>query len=300
MTIDPELNSLIDGSASHLLFAAVAGSRAYGLATAHSDHDTRGVFALPAARYLSLAQPPPQINDTRNNHVYFSLRRQLELLDAGNPSMLELVYTPDDCIEYQSPVWTALTSRRAEFVSRRSVEALIGYAQGQIRKARGQNKWINQPQPELKPQPLDHCYYLAAAAMRLDPPCRPRRVADCGLELQRHHAARVEHAHDLFRLYDYGTAAKGVFLHTLRLLLSAQHIVDYGVPLVRVSAEQRRFLLEVRDGKHDYDSLSKMAEGLATACRSNLDHARLAATAPANLCDQLLQQLTAQWEESCL
>lgn len=86
-----------------ILFECVAGSRAYGTASADSDEDIRGIFALPRARYADLAAPPNQIADARNNVVYYSLRRTIELLAAANPSVLELLYMPADCFRRSTP-----------------------------------------------------------------------------------------------------------------------------------------------------------------------------------------------------
>ena len=38
----------------HIIFEAISGSRAYGLATATSDTDIRGVFILPKDQCYSL------------------------------------------------------------------------------------------------------------------------------------------------------------------------------------------------------------------------------------------------------
>ena len=43
-----------------LLFEAISGSRAYGLATATSDTDIRGVFVLPEKDFYGLNYVPDQ------------------------------------------------------------------------------------------------------------------------------------------------------------------------------------------------------------------------------------------------
>jgi len=199
-------------ASAQILFDCVAGSRAYGTSHADSDEDIRGIFVLPAAAYLDLAPPPNQIADARNNVVYYSLRRTIELLTAANPSLLELLYMPADCVRRSSPEMQPLLQQRALFVSRRCADTHVGYAFSQIRKARGQNKWINQPKSAQPPRREDHCQVIrrdrlvGGAA-----PCRPQSLAASGLDLARHHAARLEHARDVYRLYHYGDAARGVF-----------------------------------------------------------------------------------------
>jgi predicted nucleotidyltransferase len=83
----------------HVLFSCVAGSRAYGTDTHESDEDIRGVYAIPAASYLELDPPAPQLADERQNVVYFSLRRFVELLTSANPNLLELLFMPSDCVQ---------------------------------------------------------------------------------------------------------------------------------------------------------------------------------------------------------
>src|SRR5690349_8820045 len=92
------LASLSAADSPATLFECVSGSRAYGTAGPDSDIDIRGVFAVAASEYVALVQPPPQVADERSNQVYYSLRRTLELLAVANPSILELLYMPDDCV----------------------------------------------------------------------------------------------------------------------------------------------------------------------------------------------------------
>ena len=53
------LEELLRAHPDRVLLRAVSGSQAYGLATAQSDVDERGVFALPASAYVAL-RPPRQ------------------------------------------------------------------------------------------------------------------------------------------------------------------------------------------------------------------------------------------------
>lgn len=196
-----------------VLFECVAGSRAYGTATSDSDVDIRGIFALPRARYADLTAPPNQIADERNNIVYYSLRRTIELLAAANPSLLELLFMPLDCVRRSSAEMDQLLGRRALFVSTRCVDTHVAYALSQIRKARGQNKWINQPKPEQPPRKEDFCHVIRRDDLHTEggAPCRPLRLATSGIDLASCRATRLEHARDAYRLYHYGTAARGVF-----------------------------------------------------------------------------------------
>ncbi|WP_245971437.1 DNA polymerase beta superfamily protein [Sphingobacterium puteale] len=76
-----------------ILFEAVVGSRAYGLATASSDTDIRGVFYLPVEDYLG-GQYIAQVANASNDEVYYELGRFVELLSKSNPNILELLASP--------------------------------------------------------------------------------------------------------------------------------------------------------------------------------------------------------------
>jgi predicted nucleotidyltransferase len=141
-----------------ILFECIAGSRAYGTANANSDEDTRGIFAVAARDYLNLERPADQVSDARGNVVYYSLRRVIELLTQANPNILELLFMPDDCVLKTSPEMQQLIAARDIFISKQCADTHAGYAMSQIKKARGQNKWINNPKPpEPGPHARSHC-----------------------------------------------------------------------------------------------------------------------------------------------
>lgn len=162
---------------------------------------------------MALAAPAALIADERHNTVYYSLRRTLELLVAANPNILELLYMPDDCVVDDTPEMQRLRAERAMFITRQCADTHVGYAFSQIKKARGQNKWINQPKPEAPPRKEDFCHVLTrdALAGRQAAPCRPVTLERSGIDLRACHAARLEHTPDVFRLYDFGDVARGVF-----------------------------------------------------------------------------------------
>jgi uncharacterized protein len=196
-----------------ILFECTAGSRAYGTATAASDEDVRGIFAVPASSYLELVRPPDQVGDERGNIVCYSLRRTIELLSQANPNIIELLFMPADCVRQAAPEMNALIEHRKLFITRQSADTHAGYAMSQVKKARGQNKWVNNPKPEAAPLKEEFCYVVPWDPGRAqgDMPVRPVPLKVIGWSLEEFHAARLEHARDTFRLYRYGKGARGVF-----------------------------------------------------------------------------------------
>jgi len=62
-----------------ILFEAVVGSRAYGLDTATSDTDIKGVFYLPRDYFFG-NKYIAQVANSSNDEVYYELGRFVELL----------------------------------------------------------------------------------------------------------------------------------------------------------------------------------------------------------------------------
>jgi uncharacterized protein len=361
----PSLEHLLDHSDPSLLFECVSGSHLYGTATAESDLDLRGIFAVPTVDYLGLQVPLNQIADARNDIVFYSLRRVIELLSSANPNVLELLYIPEDSVRWRTHAFDCLLERRDEFISQQCVQTHIGYALSQIKKARGQNKWINQPKPELAPAKEDYCHVIPAPDL-LPPgkaPCRPTPLSRLGWNLEHFHASRLEHARDGYRLYRYGEEARGVFregmlvcesipleheashfagllfynesawkqaltdhqnywtwrrerndarwrqqesgeldydaknmMHTLRLLLSGESILQHGCPLVRIEGEQRELLLSIRKGRFSYDELIDMAETIVARCMDKTAMSHLRPVVDTSAADRLLRDITMIWE----
>ncbi len=211
-----------------VLFECVSGSRAYGTHSDASDTDLRGVFAQAPSEFLALTPPAELIADARHNEVYYSLKRTLELLANANPNILELLYMPGDCVRIDSDTMAALRERREIFITRQCADTHIGYAYSQIKKAKGQNKWINQPKSEAPPRKEDYCYVIPRAGMETgSAPCRPLALDRWDVALEHCHAARLEHASGVYRLYRYGEGARGVFRDD-QLALESIPIEDEG------------------------------------------------------------------------
>lgn len=208
-----------------LIFEVVAGSRAYGTDTPESDLDLRGVFMLPRSDFLGLATPVPQVSDGKNDTTYWELRRYFELASKCNPNIIEVLWTPPDCIRLCTPVMEHLLAHRDLFLSAKAMHTFSGYARSQVKRARGRNKWVNNPHPELPPAKTDFCWFVDVAEVGMrwaarrrgavfpddEMPCRPVPLSEAGIDLSRHHAAKMEHAGHVYRLYDCGGDAKGVF-----------------------------------------------------------------------------------------
>lgn len=144
-------------SSDLLLFDCISGSRAYGLHTPQSDTDMKGVFLLPKRVYYGL-EYTDQVNNETNDEVYYELKRFIDLLVKNNPNILELLNTPEDCIKHRHPIMDLIKPEM--FLSKLCKQTFAGYAQSQIKKAKGLNKKIVNPVDKERKSVLDFCYVI--------------------------------------------------------------------------------------------------------------------------------------------
>lgn len=140
-----------------LLLDAISGSQAYGTSTPESDEDFRGVFVMPSSFHTGL-ESIEQISDEKEDQQFYELTRFFGLLVKNNPTALELLYTPEDCIRYKHPAFDLI--KKEFFLSKLCEQSFAGYAVTQIKKARGLNKKIVNPQPEERKHLREFCYIL--------------------------------------------------------------------------------------------------------------------------------------------
>lgn len=141
-----------------IIFEGIVGSKAYGTNMEHSDTDIKGVFIQPLDDILG-TKYVEQVNDEKNDIVYYELRRFLQLLSTNNPTMLELLALPDDCILYKNPIFDLVLKNKDMFLTKNCRNSFGQYALHQIKKAKGQNKKQNWEKDKVtRKTPLDFCY----------------------------------------------------------------------------------------------------------------------------------------------
>lgn len=146
-------------STDHIIFKAIVGSKLYGLDTPSSDTDIKGIYQLPLDVLLKRSFQD-QVNDERNNQVFYELIKFLDLATKANPNILELLYIPDEFILKSSVNYELIREHRDIFLTKNIKNSLGGYAVAQIKKARGKNKKIVNPVDKIRKTPLDFCYII--------------------------------------------------------------------------------------------------------------------------------------------
>lgn len=187
-----------------ILFEAISGSQAYGLATPESDTDIKGVFYLPKEMFYANLFVE-QVSNESNDIVYYEIGKYIELLTKNNPNILELLATPEQHILYKHPLMDLI--KPEDFLSKLAKETFAGYAMTQVKKAKGLNKKFNNPVEEQRRTVLDFCFILSDnAAIPVSDWLEKenKNQTHCGL-------AKLDHTKGLFALYyDENAAYKGI------------------------------------------------------------------------------------------
>ena len=172
------------------------GSQAYGISTPTSDVDTKGVFIQPIEDILGFGYIE-QISDAKNDRTFYEVRRFLQLLQTANPTMLELLNLPEDCVIYKDPIMDMIFAHKDKFITKVCRNSFGGYAVEQIKKARGLNKRIVKAPVTERKEVLDFCYAIQ------DNKSIPLRdiLHDYGFQQEKCGLVKVPHAHDIYSLY---------------------------------------------------------------------------------------------------
>lgn len=143
----------------HIIYKCLVGSHAYGTNVEGSDFDYKMVYIQTPESVLEHGYQE-QVNFSKDETAY-ELRRFVELCCTGNPTMLELLYSPEDCIIMQDPIFEELIKNRDKFLSKSCRWSFGGYAFAQIEKAEGLNKKMNWEKTKIeRKNPIDFCWIV--------------------------------------------------------------------------------------------------------------------------------------------
>lgn len=142
-----------------ILFETIVGSQAYGTQTPTSDEDHKFVYILPMENILGTGYVE-QLNVTKDI-TGWEIKRFLELMSSNNPTVLELLNSPEDCIVHKHPLFDLILEHKEDFITKICKDSFGGYARQQIKKAKGLNKKQNWEKDKVvRKDLLDFCYVL--------------------------------------------------------------------------------------------------------------------------------------------
>lgn len=152
---------------THLL--TVGGSRAYGIHTAESDVDVKGVAVPPLACHLGYlhrfeqADKPEHLRPfvarllpheaaaatlTKLDGVVFDLRKFVSLAVDANPNILDVLFCRESEVRFSTDIGRRLREARDLFLSQKCKHTFAGYAASQLRRIRSHRAWLLDPPRE--------------------------------------------------------------------------------------------------------------------------------------------------------
>jgi len=134
-----------------IIFECVAGSHLYGTNTETSDQDFRGVLIPSKEYFLGFAKKVEQIIDTKdgNDRVLWELRKFLTLAIDCNPSIIEILFVPEDRWIQSSDIWKQIVSHRDWFISKKARWTFSGYAISQLKRIKRHRSWLLSPPAKM-------------------------------------------------------------------------------------------------------------------------------------------------------
>lgn len=132
-----------------ILYEIKSGSTLYGLTTDKSDMDYIGVYIEDSFKefidpFKNVNEIDMSISDKIGNkntnkaidRKFYHLTKFLKLCSECNPGFIEMLFAPENCIEYVDPDFKSLILDHPEmFVNTKLIDRFIGYAKSQEQKS---------------------------------------------------------------------------------------------------------------------------------------------------------------------
>lgn len=159
----------------NLLVKHLAGSNAYGTALPTSDVDYRGVFVADPVNVRTPFFRVDEVEVTSEEDTkLYELSNFMKLVVDCNPNVVESLWVDmDDVVSYH-PAYLLLREHAPELLTRKVAFTTSGYALAQLKRIRGHNKWLNNPQPEDRPQQVDFMSMVQHFTTDGETPTMPR------------------------------------------------------------------------------------------------------------------------------
>lgn len=193
----------------HILFETVIGSQAHGTSTPKSDVDISFVYIAPKEWLLNKNYDYHEFLKLDKDTTGYELQNFIELVRKNNPTILEVLFSPEDCHILKHRAFDALLRERDRFLSKVCKSSVFGYANSQIRKASGMDKMQNWEKDRTeKKEPIDFCFVIDG--YRTTP--FTEFIKERDLKEENFGVVRIDHAPNMFALF-YGEdlGYKGIF-----------------------------------------------------------------------------------------
>lgn len=190
------------GNGNIVIYGCIVGSHAYGTNVEGSDIDKKWIYIQsPIDLFINGYKPQIEIS---KDEVCYELSRFLELAQKANPTILELLFSPTDCILYKHESFDKILKIRKQFLTKQCKYSFGGYAIAQIEKARGLDKKMNwEREKTVRKTVLDFCYWIEQA---VDPSINdlfqsvPIKQIFTSKQLYRAGLSSIPHVRDLYNM----------------------------------------------------------------------------------------------------
>ncbi len=156
-TINMKVRTKEELMRDNLLVKHRAGSHSYGTNIESSDEDYRGIFAGDPVNIRTPFFHVKEVEDgSEDDTKFFELSHYMKLCLDCNPNIVETLWVDTSDVLVTTPAYELLRQSRHLLLSSKIAFTTVGYALAQLKRIKGHNKWINNPQPEQPPLPYEY------------------------------------------------------------------------------------------------------------------------------------------------
>lgn len=271
-----------------VMYEAVVGSRAWGLADEESDEDLRGWFLLPFDDLVGLWDHPDEIQDPETDAAYWEIEKLLYQALRADANTLECLWSP--LPRMVTPLGERLLGMRHTFLSMNVLGSFGRYAASQFQKIERselRNRAVTELLEAIESQGLSDSESAASFLRKMGAATTVGRAKDEVKAVYR-------------SLFDRGLLPEATFealvravaegrrkslepaphrpknaYNLLRLLHSCLHCLRTGEPLIRVEGELRENLFAVKKQQVPIEDVLGRARILAKEIDAEAKEARL-------------------------
>lgn len=152
-----------------VILLTLSGSHAYGTNMEGSDVDIRGIFIAKEGIVRTPFKTVTELNiEGEEDGKVYELGTFMTLFKEMNPNIIELGFTDNDSVLYEHAAWIEIKENLQQLVNSNVAFRFSGYAMAQLKRIKGHNKHINNPQPKEMPTQFDYMR-LVQSYLQSDP-----------------------------------------------------------------------------------------------------------------------------------
>lgn len=266
------------------IFLTLHGSHAYGLNTAESDKDYKGICVPPSKYYHGFLNKVEQVEGKDPDLVIYEIRKFFRLAADCNPSIIEVLWTDESEHIIVEDEFDGILEIRDKFLSKKARHTFSGYAVSQLKRIKLHRQWLLNPpthQPTReefglsKDKKVSQSELGVAAAMydsedKMIDAGLPRELVTLYVKERAYNSASMHW--DQYQNWltnrnparakveaKYGYDCKHA-MHLVRLMRMCEEILTgKGVIVKRPDREE---LMAVRNGEWKYDDLLQWSEDM--------------------------------------